>query len=62
MQLGLGVLQLPPEAFWRMTTPEWRAALEGYCRAHGFDGWGAESLSREDFAALQQMFPDVIKL
>lgn len=57
MQLGLGVLRLPPEQFWAMSVPEFKAAMEGYIRAMGVAADG-EKISREEFFALQQRFPD----
>jgi uncharacterized phage protein (TIGR02216 family) len=37
MQFGLGILHLPPDAFWRMTLREYDAALAGHNRFHGGD-------------------------
>lgn len=52
MRFGLGVLRLPPEAFWRMTPRELAAA------------WGAVMgdrsgpLDRPGLEALMERFPD----
>ena len=54
MRLGLGVLRLPPEAFWAMTPVEFRLALEGagVLRPEGA-GLGRAGLER-----LMAAFPD----
>lgn len=59
MVLGLGILRLPPEQFWAMTTPEFTAALEGYCwgMGYGFLGEGVP-LGREELEELRGRFPD----
>lgn len=50
MELGLGVLRLPPDAFWRMTPRELAAAA-------GFRRTGS-ALSRVQLDALMTAFPD----
>lgn len=50
MGLGLGVLRLPPDAFWRMT-PRELAAAAGLSRTAG-------GLSRLELDALMVAFPD----
>lgn len=57
MRLGLGVLRLPPDAFWRMTPRELVAAAAGIGGATGF---GAP-ISRARFDDLRQRFPDKTK-
>ncbi len=55
MGLGLGLLRLPPDAFWRMTPRELAAA------AHGLRGGTrapAGALDRAGLAALMARFPD----
>ena len=52
MRLGLGVLRLPPEAFWAMTPRELEAA------AAPLRGAGGGPISRDAFAALRARFPD----
>ena len=54
MRLGLGVLRLPPEAFWAMTPVEFHRALEGagVLRSEGA-GLGRAGLER-----LMASFPD----
>jgi uncharacterized phage protein (TIGR02216 family) len=52
MAFGLGVLRLPPEAFWAMTPRELVAA------AAGVAGPGAEGLGRAELAALMARYPD----
>jgi uncharacterized phage protein (TIGR02216 family) len=48
---GLGVLKLPPEAFWRMTPRELAYAVEAV-RGRG------SSLARANFEQLMQRYPD----
>jgi len=52
MGFGLGVLRLPPEAFWRMTPRELAAAMDAVL------GPRAVALDRASFAALSARFPD----
>ena len=50
MELGLGVLRLPPDSFWRMSLLA-LAAAAGLSR-------GAGGLSRRELDALMTAFPD----
>jgi uncharacterized phage protein (TIGR02216 family) len=52
MGLGLGILRLPPDAFWRMTPRELAAAIEVLSPPRG------TPLAREKFDALMRRFPD----
>ena len=52
MQLGLGVLRLSPDAFWRMTPSELSAAVGALFPTT------ADPLRRSEFAGLMQRFPD----
>jgi uncharacterized phage protein (TIGR02216 family) len=56
MRLGLGVLRLPPDSFWRMTPRELAAARAGL---GGLQGAGLP-LSRARLDDLQQRFPDQV--
>jgi len=49
MQLGLGVLRLPPADFWRATPRELAAA---------FWAEAPQALTRQDFNRLLELFPD----
>lgn len=51
LAVGLGVLRLSPEQFWRMTPREFAAALRGL---YG----DATPLDRATFDALRKRFPD----
>jgi uncharacterized phage protein (TIGR02216 family) len=51
LAVGLGVLRIPPEQFWRMTPREFSAALRGL---YG----GTAPLDRAAFEALAARFPD----
>jgi len=50
--IGLGVLRLSPEAFWRMTPRELALAIEARM------GRGGASLARNTLAALMRRYPD----
>ncbi|MDB5507320.1 MAG: phage tail assembly chaperone [Devosia sp.] len=52
MRFGLGVLRLPPDAFWRMTPRELAMAHEGVV------GRRAGPLRRVEFEGLMGRFPD----
>lgn len=52
MRFGLGVLRLPPEAFWAMTPRELTAAWQG------LTGGRPGRLDRPGLEALQAQFPD----
>ena len=54
MRLGLGVLRLPPDAFWSMTPGELHRALEGA----GVLPAGAPGMDRGRLAELMAAFPD----
>lgn len=54
MEIGLGLLGLPPLVFWALTPKELDAALRGKFGA----GLKPEALSRGDLVALMQQFPD----
>ena len=48
MELGLGVLRLPPSEFWRATPREIAAAF----------GSGRSSMARGEFEAMMARYPD----
>jgi uncharacterized phage protein (TIGR02216 family) len=50
--IGLAVLRLPPEAFWRMTPREFAAALGVIC------GPAGTPLERGGLRELMERFPD----
>jgi uncharacterized phage protein (TIGR02216 family) len=52
LAIGLGVLRLPPEQFWKMTPREFAAALRGLY------GEPTAPLDRVRFEALMARFPD----
>jgi uncharacterized phage protein (TIGR02216 family) len=52
LAIGLGVLRLSPEQFWRMTPREFAAALRGLY------GDAPPPLDRAAFEALHARFPD----
>lgn len=53
-RVGLGVLQWPPDVFWRATPAELRLALEGRFGRSG----AAAPLDRAELGALARRFPD----
>lgn len=54
MALGLGVLGLAPDAFWRMTLRELAAAVDGRLGSAQRDG----PMAPADLARLMTQFPD----
>ncbi|MFO7855896.1 MAG: phage tail assembly chaperone [Paracoccaceae bacterium] len=52
MRVGLGVLRLPPEAFWAMTPREFAAAATALAEAV------PAPMSRGDLEALRARYPD----
>ena len=52
MQLGLGVLRLPPDQFWRMTPRELAAAITG------LRGGTTPPLGRAALDELMRRYPD----
>lgn len=48
MRLGLGVLQLPPEQFWRMTLKELMAAFT----------WPEAAMARQRLDEMMAAWPD----
>lgn len=52
MGFGLGVLRLPPDAFWRMTPRELACAIEMVA------GPSLEPLDRGSLAEMMRRFPD----
>ncbi|UYO46241.1 phage tail assembly chaperone [Rhodopseudomonas palustris] len=52
MQLGLGVLRLPPDQFWRMTPRELAAAIAG------LRGGATPPLGRAALDELMRRYPD----
>ncbi len=59
MRLGLGVLRLPPEAFWAMTPIEFQRALEG--AGVLAPGGGSAWMGRDTLERLMARFPDAKK-
>ena len=55
MGVGLGVLRLSPEQFWRMTPRELAAALRGLY------GDAAAPLDRASFQQLMARYPDELR-
>jgi uncharacterized phage protein (TIGR02216 family) len=56
MAIGLGVLRLPPQAFWSMTTVELAAAIDGLRGRPS--PLAAAPLTRAELLALMERFPD----
>lgn len=53
MKIGLGHLRLSPDAFWRMSLPEFFAACSGYLEARGVrSDVGAGAPTREEIDEL----------
>lgn len=52
MEIGLGVMRLPPERFWQMTLPEISAA------ARALNPQAARGIGRDELGALMARYPD----
>lgn len=53
MKIGLGHLRMAPDAFWRMTLPEFFCACDGYLESKGVrKGGAAAAPTREEVDAL----------
>jgi uncharacterized phage protein (TIGR02216 family) len=54
MKIGLGHLRMSPAVFWRLTLPEWFAAVDGYLESKGVKDGGRQigPPSREECDAL----------
>lgn len=57
MQTGLGLLRLPPAAFWAMSLVELQQAVDGMS-GPAVRGAGIQPASRADLARLHARFPD----
>jgi uncharacterized phage protein (TIGR02216 family) len=55
MKIGLGHLRMSPDAFWRMTLPEFFAACDGYMEAKGVKRGATNAPTREECAELFAM-------
>lgn len=59
MRLGLGHLRMRPDDFWRMTIPEFFAAVDGYLEAKGVrKGGGVEPPTRAEVEAMFEKLKD----
>jgi uncharacterized phage protein (TIGR02216 family) len=56
MQIGLGLLRLPPKDFWAMTPRELAAAIAGLAGPPR-----PEPLGPQDLATLMQRYPDDVR-
>lgn len=57
MMLAFGPLRLAPQHFWCMSPREMQAALDGFYGG-GLEGDGVSPLTRNEFEALRDQFPD----
>lgn len=59
MAAGLGLLRLPPAQFWAMTPRELALAMRGLTGGTETEAAARRPLSRPEFSALMQRFPDM---
>lgn len=53
MRIGLGHLRMRPDDFWRMSVPEFFAAVDGYLESKGVRKGGAhDAPTREEVEAM----------
>ena len=57
MELGLGVLHISPDVFWRMSLAEWRAVRDGALGSRGL-GLGNQPVFGEELSNLMKTYPD----
>ena len=57
MDIGLGVLQLPPDAFWGMSLKELYSAIDGLS---DYNSGGEQSgpMTRDELEELMERYPD----
>ncbi len=48
-------MRIPPDQFWRMSLPEWRAAVTGFQNRRGAR---PAPLARSEFESLMEAYPD----
>ena len=59
MEIGLGVLRLPPDAFWAMTVAELTAALDGWTESHGGQKTSDKTEMYDELLELAASVPEV---
>ncbi|MBI1239061.1 MAG: phage tail assembly chaperone [Alphaproteobacteria bacterium] len=57
MRLGLGLLAVPADVFWRLSVPEWRALSDGAGDRLGLARL-VPPMARTDLRTLMNRFPD----
>lgn len=57
MEIGLGVLQLAPDAFWSMSLTEMYAACDGL-NAYNSGGKDSGPMTRSELQELMELYPD----
>ncbi|PLX36995.1 MAG: phage tail assembly chaperone [Hyphomicrobiales bacterium] len=57
MEVGMGVLSLAPDVFWRMTLAEFNAAVAGYMERNGSKPQGG-GMTRDRLKELMKRYPD----
>jgi uncharacterized phage protein (TIGR02216 family) len=56
MEIGLGILALPPDAFWDMSLTEFYAACDGLQEFHS--GGKPKPMTRPELEDLMERYPD----
>lgn len=57
MEIGLGILQLSPRAFWDMSLPELYAAIDGISE-YNSGGKKTQPMTRDELTELMELYPD----
>jgi uncharacterized phage protein (TIGR02216 family) len=60
MEIGLGMMRLPPNAFWSMTPNEFLAAYDGWCEFEGLRRHSSAAPTRAELHELMARFPDAM--
>ena len=58
MEVGMGVLGIPPSEFWQLSFKELFAATEGYRKANDTGQQKDKPLSRKEYEALKEDVAD----
>lgn len=56
MEIGLGILQIPPSEFWGMSLQEFYAACDGLQEYNS--GGDKGPLTRDELSELMELYPD----
>ena len=56
MEIGLGMLHIPPNEFWNMSLTELNASIDGFLEFSGYRK--KDSMTNEELHELMELYPD----